>query len=103
MTKIIPRPEVTKFAIGMESKLRKNDHKTHYKHFDFGYLFERLQDEIKELNEAIKKADAELKFGENSNHWNTIKIEKHRKAIISECYDIANFAMMIADNLKRET
>jgi len=68
------------FAEGMAAKLRKNSHKAHWSKASIGYLQSRLSDENIELEQAIAHDTDE--------------------AIISECYDVANFAMMIADNIR---
>ena len=69
------RPEVLAFAAVMESKLRANDHKTHWRECSLDYLLTRLEQEALELREAINCGDG----------------------VISEAADVANFAMMIAD------
>ena len=72
------RPEVAAFALLMEAKLRKNDHKTGWKHHTSRALFNRLTEEALELIEAIKAGRSAGVVGE-------------------EAADVANFAMMIAD------
>jgi NTP pyrophosphatase (non-canonical NTP hydrolase) len=72
------RPEVAAFAEVMERKLRENDHKDHWRYCTGTYLFNRLRGEVNELARA-KTADERL----------------------AEAADVANFAMMIADNAKR--
>lgn len=74
------RPEVLGFALLMEAKLRLNDHKRHWSKCADDYLFGRLKDEVEELHIAL------------TFH--------HR--VIEECVDVANFAMMIADNEARK-
>jgi len=71
------RKEVKWFAELMEEKLKKNDWKSHWKNANFEYLFGRIIDETEELCFA----------------------ERGKK--ISECVDIANICMMIADNCRR--
>lgn len=72
------RREVRLFAEQMELKLRKNDHKGHWDVCTPEYLLNRMKEEVKEL--------AAIVYSENS------------QAIIGEAADVANFAMMIADN-----
>ena len=69
------RPEVLAFASVMESKLRANDHKAHWRECSLDYLLTRLEQEALELREAINCGEG----------------------VISEAADVANFAMMIAD------
>jgi hypothetical protein len=72
------RPEVVAFAEAMEMQLRKNDWKKHWRHCTGAYLFNRLRGEVNELSRSVLP-DERLK----------------------EAADVANFAMMIADNAKR--
>ncbi len=62
----------------MVVKLGENSHKTHWSRSTDAYLMRRLVQETKELRNALKKGDA--------------------KEIGREAADVANFAMMIADN-----
>jgi len=72
------RGEVVWFAEHMEGQLRENDHKgvDGWKTMSLKWLMHRLRQEINELERAIA--------GE--------------KNVIEEAADVANFAMMIADN-----
>ena len=70
------RKEVMWFARRMELKLRENDHKDHWTGCDFEYLFRRLMEESTELHAAFLDDQ------------------------IDEAADVANFAMMIADNAR---
>ena len=74
-----PRPEVRRFARVMERKLRKNDHKRHWSKCDEEYLLRSLRNEMEELFDACEGGESD-------------------RAVESECADVANFAMMIADN-----
>lgn len=73
------RPEVRWFAKRMEAKLRANDHKQHWSKLHKDYLIERLFQEANEL-------------------WLAIRNGESAENIIQEAADVANFAMMIADN-----
>jgi len=77
------REPVSWFAEQMEAKLRENDHKGGWEDCDYEYLANRLEEEVEELRALEGDPD--------------VKGEK----IIRECADIANFAMMIADNIRR--
>jgi hypothetical protein len=72
------RPEVAAFAEAMELQLRKNGWKGHWRYCTGTYLFNRIRGEVNELSRA-STAEERLK----------------------EAADVANFAMMIADNAKR--
>jgi NTP pyrophosphatase (non-canonical NTP hydrolase) len=77
------RPEVRRFAEQMELKLRENDHKGGWQDEHIYWLIQRIGDEHKELIEAVL-------FKTDDVH-----------AIIKECADVANFAMMVADVVHR--
>ena len=77
------RPEVRRFAEQMELKLRENDHKGGWLDEHIYWLIQRIGDEHKELIEAVL-------FKTDDVH-----------AIIKECADVANFAMMVADVVHR--
>ncbi|MBU2072738.1 MAG: hypothetical protein KKA68_21095 [Gammaproteobacteria bacterium] len=87
-----PRKAVQWFAQEMEGKLRENDHKDGWQGCRFSALFPRLREETDEL--LVKAHPLQL---------DTIA-EKLSGAdaceLIRECADIANFAMMIADNIR---
>lgn len=69
---------VDAFTECMREKLIENMHKGRWGNCSKQYLMTRLAQEKKELSAALKTEDAE--------------------AIVQEAADIANFAMMIADN-----
>ena len=75
------RVEVLNFALLMEEKLKKNDHKGGWENCDNNYLMGSLEAEVYELSCAIDS--------------NNIFLQK-------ECADVANYAMMIADNSNRK-
>lgn len=75
------RPEVVWFASAMEQKLRANDHKRHWRDMSIQYLSMRLTQERKELYAAIASGDA--------------------TKVLNEAADVANFAMMVADVVRR--
>ncbi len=78
------RVEVLAFASLMEKKLRENDHKGGWQGEDKEYLLRRLTEEMGELERAATA------FVTPSRGW--------RDIVGSEAADVANFAMMIADN-----
>lgn len=75
------RTEVEWFADAMERKLRANDHKRHWSNMSIQYLSMRLTQERKELYRAVAEGDPEK--------------------VLAEAADVANFAMMLADMVKR--
>lgn len=72
------RPEVLKFALIMEAKLKENEHKDGWELCDYSYLTRRLHNELQELKRKIAKDAPETEI------WR-------------EAADVANFAMMIAN------
>lgn len=78
-TQLDVRPEVAAFALLMEAQLRKNDHKGGWADCDLDYLLRRLGEEVAEVNALGGDTN-------NPEQWG------------AEAADIANFAMMIADN-----
>ncbi len=72
------RNKVKIFAEIMEKKLKENDHKRHWASMSQDYLLSCLKQETKELQSAL--------------------INGNPEAIQEEAVDVANFAMMIADN-----
>jgi hypothetical protein len=69
------RWEVQEFAERMELKLRENDHKAHWRKTNRAYLMERLRQEMRELERAVRA----------------------NKGVHDEAVDVANFAMMVFD------
>lgn len=87
-----PRDEVLWFAGRMERKLAANDHKGHWDNCDFGYLSRRLHQEAKELSRALQRL---------KSYAGTYPVaEKTVQGVIDEAADVANFAMMIADQAR---
>jgi len=81
-TTLKPRKELKWFIGVQEQKLRKVDDKRHWSLVPDGYLLKRLKEEVIELEQAL----------------DTRARGYDRQAeILSECADVANFAMMIAD------
>ena len=77
------RPSVRRFNVDMEKKLRANDHKECWNNDTQLEILSNLKEEVTELEEAIE-------FGLTSEE------------IIKEYADIANYAMMGADNLRED-
>ena len=73
------REEVVKFALLMEKKLKENDSKGGWSKCEYDYLLQRIDEEVVELKHSIRVNGSDRKIGR-------------------ECADVANFAMMIADN-----
>lgn len=80
---------IEQFSQVMREKLSENLHKSGWHDSSTAYLIGRLKEELVELEESLIKLDAE---NNEVNRWESSL----------ECADVANFAMMIADNLTRE-
>jgi hypothetical protein len=93
------RPSVTWFATEMEKKLAINDHKGGWKKCEIDWLIERIEAELEELKllYGFRKAD----YGRSVSDGVEF-VDISNEAIISECADIANFAMMVADKFGDE-
>lgn len=78
------RPAVQQFAEYMEKVLKHNDHKGGWNECTDDYLLDRLQEEVKELISAVRGR----------------KARNPELRIRNEAADVANFAMMIADNAR---
>jgi len=89
------RDEVKKFAQAMEIILRRNDDKEGWSGESLDYLIESLKDEVKELEDAAR--GYELLSNQNLTEGTEAEILLY---VQRECCDVANFAMMISDNLK---
>ena len=110
-----PRKEVQWFAEQMEAKLRKNDHKSHWSDETPHRLLYRLLEEVAELATKLQPAPAYSNDIHDRYQSLALKINaaaaeariwQHLDAYansgaIGEAADIANFAMMIADNINR--
>ena len=69
-------PCVQWFANEMQRELNANQHKNGWETLSYRWMLNRLRQEIGELERAVEM----------------------RKDVVSEAADVANFAMMIADN-----
>jgi hypothetical protein len=77
---------VSKFGEAMVDRLTANARKGHWANCHNGYLRRRLRTETRELFALLDKANR------------TGLTPELRKAIVHEAADVANFAMMIAEN-----
>jgi len=79
------RPVVKWFSEQMEAALKRNDHKGGWKGMLWDELIERIEDETKELKDECDS------------------FPKDKDRVIKEAADVANFAMMIAENYGQPT
>jgi len=71
----------------MLAKLRENAHKPHWEKERLDDLLECLQDEVEELTSIL-----------DDNRYTMEQVHD----VMRECADVANFAMMIHDNVRKE-
>ena len=83
------REEVLRFALKMEEKLKENDRKGGWNSSSISYLLSGINRETEELSYALGQEGQSYSRTDRAN-------------IISECADVANFAMMLADNAVRD-
>lgn len=90
------REPVLWFADRMEKKLRENDHKGHWSRCTNRYLFVRLRTELRELVAAASgfRRMTKKKLSTDAD------LLAAGEAVMREAADVANFAMMIADNTR---
>lgn len=96
MSKIVLRKSVAWFAQKMEEKLRENDDlKKHWSSMDEDDLLDLMRGEFEELFEKCSNIGFDIFFKK-------ITCDKKIESLILECADIANYAMMIADNAREK-
>jgi hypothetical protein len=98
---VVLRPEVLAFARDMELKLRANDFKSSWSECSKGYLSTRLTREVVELLAALGLGAPEIQRIVDEK---ILMLDEHdyQSDPRSETVDVANFAMMIHDNLTHE-
>ena len=87
---------VMEFAKRMQYKLNKNKHKTGWEHLSIDWLRERMLFEADELKDFI--ADYAMMKADPKTDEQVL--EDMRDDMKNECADVANFAMMIFDNIE---
>lgn len=90
---ITPRAEVLWFAEQMELKLRENDHKVGWLGIGMEYALRRMRQEMAELEQAIAEFSRRNDDGTTKSN---VQIAEACNRIVR----VANFAMVIADELK---
>lgn len=93
------RKEIKSFSEDMEKKLKDNDHKGHWSKSSYAYLIQRLREEVDELDEELSSFVIGQAMPRDLS--GSYSIEQYGE-VVEECADVANFAMMIADNLKNK-
>ena len=73
------------FAERMENKLMQNEHKNGWRNMSIEDLYARMLDEVSGLQSEINFPDQD------------------KDAIIKECANVANFALMIADVVQKKS
>lgn len=88
------RNEVSWFAEQMEKKLKANDDKEGWSYCSKDDLLDSMKDELGEMIEQASRIGYSCFCGHSISN-------KDVQTLIDECADIANYAMMIADNAKK--
>lgn len=98
------RKEIEEFAQAMESELKENDYKGGWKDCDLTFLLSKLDEEVKELKEAIQVKQEFINLNSNARSVGECQydysLKSSNKNILSEAADVGNIAMMIADVCK---
>lgn len=81
-------PDLGWFLMGMARELDRNNHKGGWKHDYTKALARRVHEESAELFAAVRAHDPES--------------ESTTEEVLSEAYDVANMAMMVADTARRD-
>ena len=74
---------VLRFASAMQKELDENSHKGHWEGCGVEALIQRAEEELAEVKQAIAENKSPAK-------------------ILSECADVGNFMMMVADNYEQK-
>lgn len=91
------RSSVKKFAKAMEAELSANDYKGGWGGDSAGALLRRLGQEVTELRRALnQRVHVKLAAGRKE------RIAALRQKVLSEAADVANFAMMVAEQYDPE-
>jgi hypothetical protein len=96
---IIIRPALMRFAEHMEIVLRRNDKKKSWENCTYEYLLDGIERETKELRECFWYPDGRSElFGIVGDDF-LVSNRFTEDQVLSECADVANFAMMVFDVL----
>jgi len=96
---IVIRPAVIRFAEHMEIVLRRNDKKKSWENCTYEYLLNGIERETKELRECFWYPDGRSElFGIVGDDF-LVSNRFTEDQVLSECADVANFAMMVFDVL----
>jgi hypothetical protein len=96
--KVMVRPEVWEFARSMELKLRASGGKSSWKGISREYLTKRMIQEVVELLAALGIGAAEIQLLV-SEQIRQLDAHDYASSPSAEAVDVANFAMMLYDNL----
>lgn len=90
---IVPRHTVKWFAEEMEAKLQDNDHKGGWSDESIEWLQTRMYKNYRDLVTSTLN----LRVAQEDDRLSAREIDR----LVRDCADVANRAMMIADNAKR--
>jgi oligoendopeptidase F len=92
------RKSLKQFAEYQEEILKENDHKEGWDDCFLHNLYYMLREEMEELEAVLNSWGCLYKLNPTKNLTNEERKE-FKEQISKECADVANFAMMIYDNL----
>jgi hypothetical protein len=97
------RPQVKAFAEEMERTLKINDYKGGWEGMDHRELRDKLDEEVDEVKTllGVIKAMSECGMDTIIDIAGVEAVDKLRIHLLRECADVANIAMMIADNFAK--
>ncbi len=89
------RKPLKKFAEFQEKILKENDNKEGWEECSIVELYGNLHEELRELIEVLLNSSPIEDLTDE-------EYEEYKEQVSKECADIANFAMMIYDNINRK-
>jgi len=81
----------------MEERLRANEHKGHWAECSDEYLVRRAMGELSELSAAV----ANFREAADDPASDVRRVQEFARRVLHEAADVANFVMMLADNVGR--
>ncbi len=83
----------------MEERLQANEHKGHWSECTDEYLIRRAMGELSELSAAV----ANFREDAGDPEANARSLQEFAQRVLHEAADVANFVMMLSDNVASAT
>ena len=93
------RPEIKKFAVEMEEKLRANDFKTHWSECDYEYLVQLYMMSVERVSDVINCAHNRYSIYDDP-FMKSHAFVAYRA--IDYLIDVANYSMMLYDKIQKQ-